>query len=167
MARAAGATTAIATLMLICFGTTTAQAKSIHTFKSDFNGGAGHEFSDPTAVAVNDASGDVYVVDAGNNRVEYFNSDGTKFEGEFNGRHVAATGTGTLSAATGTGDLSAATGTGDLSAASGLGTVTDGSKTVTGVMPSAGRNFSSTRNKQKQAALRQRAVWRTHREASR
>ncbi len=42
------------------------------------------EFDEPVGVAVNDTTGDVYVVDKGNNRVEYFNSTGA-FENEFNG----------------------------------------------------------------------------------
>jgi hypothetical protein len=43
------------------------------------------QFSEPAGVAVNEETGEVYVVDKGNNRVEWFNSTGTKFEGEFNG----------------------------------------------------------------------------------
>jgi hypothetical protein len=42
------------------------------------------QFNEPSGVAVNEATGDVYVVDKGNNRVEWFNSTGT-FEGQFNG----------------------------------------------------------------------------------
>jgi hypothetical protein len=50
------------------------------------------QLKDPTSVAVNSSTelgneqaGDVYVLDKGNSRVEYFNSAGTKLEGEFNG----------------------------------------------------------------------------------
>lgn len=43
------------------------------------------QFNKPTAVAVNDTSGDVYVVDSGDNRVEWFNATGTQFEGQFDG----------------------------------------------------------------------------------
>jgi hypothetical protein len=43
------------------------------------------QFGDPAAVAVNEATGNVYVVDKANNRVEIFNASGTKFEGGFNG----------------------------------------------------------------------------------
>ncbi len=54
--------------------------------------GAGEsQFNEPAGVAVNDstepgnpAAGDVYVVDEGNNRVEYFSSTGT-YIGQFNG----------------------------------------------------------------------------------
>jgi DNA-binding beta-propeller fold protein YncE len=43
------------------------------------------QFDTPNAIAVNESTGDVYVLDAGNDRVEIFNAQGTKFEGEFNG----------------------------------------------------------------------------------
>jgi hypothetical protein len=43
------------------------------------------QFTDPSGIAANEATGMVYVVDRGNNRVEYFDSAGTKLEGEFNG----------------------------------------------------------------------------------
>ena len=42
------------------------------------------EFSGPSGVAVNDASNDVYVVDKGDNRVEYFTSAGV-YVGQFDG----------------------------------------------------------------------------------
>jgi hypothetical protein len=41
-------------------------------------------FKEPSGVAVNQSSKDVYVVDKGNNRVEWFDSAGS-FEGQFNG----------------------------------------------------------------------------------
>jgi hypothetical protein len=43
------------------------------------------QFENPGAIAVNESTGDVYVVDENNNRVEIFNAQGSKFEGEFNG----------------------------------------------------------------------------------
>lgn len=46
--------------------------------------GAG-QFNDAAGIAVNEVTGDVYVVDKANNRVEIFNAAGSKFEGEFNG----------------------------------------------------------------------------------
>jgi DNA-binding beta-propeller fold protein YncE len=57
-----------------------------HVFGSAFGGkGTGEgQFSEPSGVAVNEASGDVYVVDEGNNRVELFDSHGT-YIGQFNG----------------------------------------------------------------------------------
>jgi hypothetical protein len=42
------------------------------------------QFAEPTGVAVNDETGDVYVVDTGDHRVEWFNSTGT-YEGQFEG----------------------------------------------------------------------------------
>src|ERR1700733_5948686 len=47
-------------------------------------GGNGREGEPGSGVAVNSAD-DVYVADTNNNRVEWFNSTGTKVEGEFNG----------------------------------------------------------------------------------
>src|ERR1700722_17650832 len=48
-------------------------------------GSGSGQFNGPADIAVNEATGDVYVVDKANNRVEIFNATGTKFEGEFNG----------------------------------------------------------------------------------
>jgi NHL repeat len=45
--------------------------------------------SDPTGVAVNQGTGDVYVVDNGHNRVEYFSSTG-EYLGQFNGSETPA-----------------------------------------------------------------------------
>jgi hypothetical protein len=46
----------------------------------------GHDgqFNEPSGVAVNEATGDVYVVDKGDARVQWFNSTG-EYEGQFNG----------------------------------------------------------------------------------
>jgi DNA-binding beta-propeller fold protein YncE len=58
-----------------------------HVFSGSFASeqGAGNgEFNEPSGVAVDQASGDVYVVDKGNDRVEYFSSTGT-YLGQFNG----------------------------------------------------------------------------------
>jgi NHL repeat len=49
-------------------------------------------FNEPAGLAVNESSGDVYVIDRGNNRVEYFTSEGAP-AGEINGPSVTATGT--------------------------------------------------------------------------
>ena len=46
--------------------------------------GAG-QLGGSAGIAVNETTGDVYVVDETNDRVEIFNATGTKFEGEFNG----------------------------------------------------------------------------------
>ncbi|HEV3321725.1 MAG TPA: hypothetical protein VG147_05970, partial [Solirubrobacteraceae bacterium] len=62
-----------------------------HVFGSSFGkeGSGAGEFKESSAVAVNEATGDVYVVDRGNNRVERFSFDAaTKryvYEGQFNG----------------------------------------------------------------------------------
>jgi DNA-binding beta-propeller fold protein YncE len=71
------------TLGALAFTTAPALASGGHVFKESFNGGAGHELSDPTGIAVNNATGNVYVVDKGNNRVEEFNPAGTEVIAEF------------------------------------------------------------------------------------
>jgi NHL repeat len=43
------------------------------------------QFSGPTGVAVSYETGDVYVVDSGNDRVQWFNATGTSIEGQFDG----------------------------------------------------------------------------------
>lgn len=43
------------------------------------------QFKEPTGIAINESTGDIYVYDSGNLRVEWFNSTGSKFEGELNG----------------------------------------------------------------------------------
>jgi DNA-binding beta-propeller fold protein YncE len=57
-----------------------------HVFSGSFasKGTGAGQLNEPAGVAVNEASGDVYVVDRGNNRVEYFTSAGA-YAGEFNG----------------------------------------------------------------------------------
>jgi hypothetical protein len=62
----------------------------ICTFTSGDECGAGEagsgngQFSNPSGVAVNQSSGDLYVADRGNNRVEYFSATGS-YLGQFNG----------------------------------------------------------------------------------
>jgi hypothetical protein len=71
----------------LTFASTPALAKQVHVFSSSFGSeglGPG-QFKEPSAVAVNDATGDVYVVDKGNNRVQKFDSTGTTVLAEFNG----------------------------------------------------------------------------------
>jgi DNA-binding beta-propeller fold protein YncE len=57
-----------------------------HAFGKSFGSpGSGNEqFNEPAGVAVNEATGEVYVVDEGNNRVEVFSGSGA-FEGQFDG----------------------------------------------------------------------------------
>jgi NHL repeat len=83
-----------------------ALATKVHVFDSSFGGpctGAGgtcepgqltEPLNKPAGIAVNDESGDVYVVDTGNGRVREFNATGTTVLGEFDG---AAAPTGSLS----------------------------------------------------------------------
>lgn len=57
-----------------------------HVFSGSFGkaGSGDGEFSEPSGVAVNESTGDVYVLDSGNDRVEYFDSTGT-YLGQFDG----------------------------------------------------------------------------------
>jgi DNA-binding beta-propeller fold protein YncE len=88
----AGALCALAGVLV--FSSAPALAARGHVFSNSFGSGpcvvtplelCAGKFDDPSGVAVNEATGDVYVVDKGNDRVEYFNSTGTKLEGEFSG----------------------------------------------------------------------------------
>jgi NHL repeat/WD40-like Beta Propeller Repeat len=76
-------------------GAAPAQAARGHVPRGMF-GSAGSgpgQLLEPAGVAVDEATGDVFVVDKGNNRVEYFNAAGV-FQGEFNG--PSAEGVGAL-----------------------------------------------------------------------
>ncbi len=68
-----------------------ASAQRLHVFSSSFGGtGSGPgKFLQPGALAVNDATGDVYVIDRGNRRVEVFSATGA-FLSEFNGSGTPA-----------------------------------------------------------------------------
>ena len=65
---------------------TPALAQRMHAFSFSFGseGTGPGQFSRPGALAVNDVTGDVYVIDQGNPRVEVFSATGT-FISEFNG----------------------------------------------------------------------------------
>jgi DNA-binding beta-propeller fold protein YncE len=70
----------------LMFSTAVAQATEIHVFSKEF-AGAGTEpgkLKEPTGIAVNDGTHDVYVADSANNRVEVFNEKGV-YQFEFNG----------------------------------------------------------------------------------
>jgi hypothetical protein len=71
---------------VLVFSSAPALALSEHVFSLSFGGmGSGEDqFEEPSGVAVSEATGDVYVVDKGNNRVEQFTSTGT-YIGQFNG----------------------------------------------------------------------------------
>ncbi len=62
-----------------------------HAFEKSFgNSGSGEgQFSKPSGVAVSDATGQVYVLDQGNGRVEQFSSTGV-YEAQFNGIETPA-----------------------------------------------------------------------------
>ena len=113
----------LATLALLCalvgallFGSAPSLAGRGHVFGGSFGGkGAGEgQFEEPSGVAVGEASGDVYVVDSGNNRVEYFSSTGT-YLGQFDGSGLLvgegrAAGSGGLAGEVPTGRLSSPNG---------------------------------------------------------
>ena len=64
-----------------------------HAYAGSFDGEAAGpltRFAQPTGVAVEEATGDVYVLDAGKGRVEWFNATGTRLEGSFNGSATPA-----------------------------------------------------------------------------
>jgi DNA-binding beta-propeller fold protein YncE len=89
------------TTLLICaaFATTTSTAESFrgHVFGKAF-GSAGSgpgQFKEPAGVAVSEATGQVYVADEGNDRVEVFSAAGT-FASEIKGPFTTAAGTGNL-----------------------------------------------------------------------
>ena len=54
------------------------------TFFGAAGAGSG-QFDGPEGVAIDQSNGDVYVYDAGNRRVEWFNATGGKFEGQLDG----------------------------------------------------------------------------------
>jgi hypothetical protein len=67
---------------------------SVGSFASE-KGAKNGEFSGPTGVAVNDSlggptAGDVYVLDKGNDRVEWFNASGSELKGQLNGSETKA-----------------------------------------------------------------------------
>ncbi len=65
-----------------------------HVFGRSFDGKTAaapfQRFERPAGVAVEEATGDVYVLDEAKDRVEWFNSAGTVFEGYFNGSETPA-----------------------------------------------------------------------------
>ncbi|HEY5193565.1 MAG TPA: hypothetical protein VIJ39_06795 [Solirubrobacteraceae bacterium] len=71
---------------VLVLGAAPALAARNHAAAGSFGkaGSGAGEFNAPAGVAVNDSTGDVYVVDRGNNRVEYFTSTGS-FVGQFDG----------------------------------------------------------------------------------
>jgi hypothetical protein len=108
---------ALALVALLALTAGSASAATHHVFETTFAGpGSGPgQLSDPSGVAVNEATGNIYVVDKGNDRVEIFSPAGTYvgfFDGsgasEFEGVPLAGTeaGAGGLPGETGgTGSL--------------------------------------------------------------
>jgi DNA-binding beta-propeller fold protein YncE len=80
-------TIVVVVLVMLGLGVVPALAARGHVFTGSFAspGSGPGQLGEPSGVAVNETTGDVYVVDKANNRVEIFNHDGSKFEGEFNG----------------------------------------------------------------------------------
>jgi NHL repeat len=90
--RAYKATCLIALAVVALFAVFAATAGSAAAFTGyglpSFFGAAGSgagQFAEPAGVAVNDSSGDVYVYDSGNLRVQWLDAAGSKVEGELDG----------------------------------------------------------------------------------
>jgi NHL repeat len=66
----------VAALIVVAFAAAPAQAVLVHDFDFGGSGTAGDKFFNPAGVAVNNTTGDVYVVDNGNNRVSQFTAAG-------------------------------------------------------------------------------------------
>jgi DNA-binding beta-propeller fold protein YncE len=81
-----------------------------HVFSKEFGspGSLPGQLKEPSGVAVNESTGNIYVVDKGNNRVERFNSEGV-FQSELTGPSATGKGTVTSGSATIT-EVSTATG---------------------------------------------------------
>jgi DNA-binding beta-propeller fold protein YncE len=80
---------------LLMFTASPASAIKAHVFDSSFGeeGSGAGQFKEPSGIAVNEESGNVYVVDTGNARVQQFDGTGTTVLGQFDG---AAAPTGPL-----------------------------------------------------------------------
>jgi hypothetical protein len=106
---------AVSLIACIAFALWAGPAEAIrnHVFEKSFGveGSGEGQFKEPAGVARNEASGDIYVVDKGNNRVERFDSAGV-FIAQFNGsgellNEGKAAGSGGLPGETPTGRFSA------------------------------------------------------------
>jgi DNA-binding beta-propeller fold protein YncE len=88
---------ALACAALATAGATPALALQGHAFGQVFSsaGSGPGQVKEPAGVAVNEASGDLYVVDEANNRVEVFSGSGKPLN-ELKGPFTTATGTGSL-----------------------------------------------------------------------
>jgi len=83
----AGSGAVLAVLAVLGLAVAPALAARGHVFTGSFGspGSGPGQLGEPAGLAVNEATGDIYYLDKTNNRVEIFNSTGSKFEGEFNG----------------------------------------------------------------------------------
>jgi hypothetical protein len=80
----------LATLGALALAAAPSLAARGHVFEGKTIGSKGSgpgQFEEPSGVAVNEATGYVYVIDTKNNRVEYFSAAG-KFEHQFNGTEI-------------------------------------------------------------------------------
>jgi hypothetical protein len=66
----------LACACVLVLGPGSAQALLVHTGEFGSAGGGAGQFSTPTGVTVDQSSGDVYVIDSGNSRIEKFGSSG-------------------------------------------------------------------------------------------
>lgn len=73
----------VASAGVLALGAGSAQALLVHAFSFGTSGSAGGDLNSPQGVAVDQSTGDVYVVDAGNFRVEKFAPDSTTQSGGF------------------------------------------------------------------------------------
>jgi hypothetical protein len=73
------ALTALVSLCALAFTAAPALAREVHIYNHSFGepGTEAGQFENPSDIAVNDATGDVYVVDRGNNRIDEFEANGT------------------------------------------------------------------------------------------
>jgi len=91
-------------LIALCLIPGTAQAARGHTYSKSIAPTGLQALDEPSGVAIDEATGDVYVVDTGTggNRVEYFNEQGA-FQGEITGPNAIGSGTTNEPTATGEG----------------------------------------------------------------
>jgi hypothetical protein len=92
---------ALLCLLALALSATPALAARGHVFSKEFGkaGSGPGQFKEPSGVAVNESTADIYVVDKGNNRVERFNSAGV-FQSEVTGPSTTGNGTVTSGSAT-------------------------------------------------------------------
>jgi len=82
-----GRSAVLAVLAVLALAVAPALAARGHVFTGSFGspGSGPGQLGEAAGIAVNEATGDIYYLDKTNDRVEIFNSTGSKFEGEFNG----------------------------------------------------------------------------------